>query len=78
MYVLSATRLSGSMLLLASVCLSRHFTCLPILTTCWPKATIAKLYHRSVLGDGMAESDLFIKDRPLDDLLPEAFTSAGP
>ena len=38
------------------------------------KATIVKLYHHSVLGDGMADGDLFIQDRPLDELLPEAFT----
>ena len=37
------------------------------------KATIAKLYHRSVLGDCTAENELLIKDRPLDELLPEAF-----
>lgn len=38
------------------------------------KATIAKLYHRAILSDSIAEQDLLIKDQPLDDLLPEAFT----
>ena len=38
------------------------------------KATLAKLYHRSVLGDTRAEEDLLIRDQPLDDLLPAAFT----
>ncbi|MDE7085631.1 MAG: UvrD-helicase domain-containing protein, partial [Prevotella sp.] len=38
------------------------------------KATVAKLYHRSVLGDVTAEQELLIKDRPLDELLPDAFT----
>ena len=37
------------------------------------KATVAKLYHHSVLGDSPAENTLLIKDRPLDTLLPEAF-----
>ena len=37
------------------------------------KATVAKLYHRCVLGDTATESELLIKDRPLDSLLPEAF-----
>ena len=39
------------------------------------KATIVKLYHRSVLGEQMAESDLLIKDRPLDSLLPEEYVT---
>ena len=39
------------------------------------KATIVKLYHKSVLGDLVAESDLLIKDHPLDTLLPEAYTA---
>ena len=39
------------------------------------KATVAKLYHRSVLGDCVAEDELLIKDRPLDSLLPEDFTA---
>jgi len=39
------------------------------------KATIVKLYHRSVLGEQMAESDLLIKDRPLDSLLPEDYVT---
>ena len=38
------------------------------------KATVAKLYRRAVLGDTAAESELLIQGRPLDDLLPEAFT----
>jgi ATP-dependent exoDNAse (exonuclease V) beta subunit len=37
------------------------------------KATLAKLYQRSVLGNDAAESDLFIKDHSLDSLLPEDF-----
>ena len=37
------------------------------------KATIAKLYQRTVLGNSVAESELFIKDRPIDDLLPPDF-----
>ena len=38
------------------------------------RATVAKLYQRSVCGNNAAESDLFIKGRPVDELLPEAFT----
>ena len=38
------------------------------------RATVAKLYQRSVLGNKADESDLLIKDCPLDSLLPEAFT----
>ena len=37
------------------------------------KATIVKLYHRSVLSDSVAENELLIKDRSLDTLLPDAF-----
>lgn len=37
------------------------------------KATIVKLYHRCVLQDITNESDLLIKDRPFDSLLPEAY-----
>ena len=37
------------------------------------KAIIAKLYQRSVLGNTEAECQLLIKDRPLDELLPEAY-----
>ena len=37
------------------------------------KATIAKLYQRSVLGSTVAEEELFSQSQPLDDLLPEAF-----
>ena len=37
------------------------------------KATIAKLYQRSVLGHHTTDQELLIKDIPLDDLLPEAF-----
>ena len=42
------------------------------------KANIAKLYQRSVLGNDTAESELFIKDRPLDDLLPEEYLQQAP
>ena len=38
------------------------------------KAAVAKLYQRTVLGSEAAESELLVKDRPLDELLPEAFT----
>ncbi len=38
------------------------------------KATIAKLYKKTVQGKDVAESELFILDSPLDDLLPTAFT----
>ncbi len=38
------------------------------------KATVAKLYHRAVLGEDTPEQELLIQDRPLDNLLPEAFT----
>ena len=37
------------------------------------KATVAKIYQRSVLGNKAADNELFIVVRPLDDLLPEAF-----
>ena len=37
------------------------------------KATIVKLYQRTVLGNSVAESELLIKDRDLDALLPEAY-----
>ena len=37
------------------------------------KATVAKIYQRSVLGNPAADNELFIVGRPLDDLLPEAF-----
>ena len=37
------------------------------------KATIVKLYHKSVLGDNIAENELLIKDRELDNLLPETY-----
>ena len=39
------------------------------------RATVAKLYHRHVLGDTIAENELLIKDRPIDELLPKAFTA---
>ena len=42
------------------------------------KATLAKLYQRGVLGNDTIESELFIKDRPLDDLLPAAFLQQAP
>ena len=38
------------------------------------KATIVKLYHKSVLGETTTESELLIKGRSLDALLPEAYT----
>ena len=38
------------------------------------KATVAKLYRRAVLGEDTPEQELLIQDRPLDNLLPEAFT----
>ena len=38
------------------------------------KATIAKLYQHSVLGNSEADSSLFTKDRVLDELLPEAYS----
>ena len=37
------------------------------------KGTIVKLYHRSILGESIAESDLLIRDRELDSLLPEEY-----
>ena len=37
------------------------------------KATVAKIYQRSVLGNTAADNELFIAGRPLDDLLPETF-----
>ena len=37
------------------------------------KATLAKLYQRIVLGNKEAESELLIKGRPLDSLLPDGF-----
>ena len=37
------------------------------------KATIVKLYQRSVLGDSVAEQELLIKDLDLNSLLPEAY-----
>lgn len=37
------------------------------------KATVAKLYQRSVLGTSTAENELLIKSQPLDELLPETF-----
>ena len=38
------------------------------------KAAVAKLYQRTVLGNEAPESELIVRDRPLDTLLPEAFT----
>ena len=38
------------------------------------KATIAKLYQRSVLGNTAAENELFSNNSSLNDLLPEEFT----
>ena len=37
------------------------------------KATIVKLYQRTVLGNPVAENELLIKGRDLDSLLPESF-----
>ena len=42
------------------------------------KATLAKLYQRAVLGNDAVESELFIKGRPLDKLLPENFLQQVP
>ena len=42
------------------------------------KATLGKLYQRSILGNDVAESELFIKDRPLDQLLPDEFIRQAP
>ena len=39
------------------------------------KATIVKLYHRSVLSDLVAENELLIKGHSLDTLLPDEFVS---
>jgi ATP-dependent exoDNAse (exonuclease V) beta subunit len=38
------------------------------------KATIAKIYQRAVLGNQATEDELLVRDRPLDTLLPDAFT----
>ena len=38
------------------------------------KATITKIYQRSVLGNDIPEQELLIKDQPMDELLPEAYT----
>ncbi|MBO6188018.1 MAG: UvrD-helicase domain-containing protein [Prevotella sp.] len=38
------------------------------------RATVAKIYQRAVLNNTSPEDELLIKDRPLDTLLPEAFT----
>ena len=37
------------------------------------KATIVKLYQRTVIGSTTADNELLIRDQPLDDLLPEAY-----
>ena len=42
------------------------------------KATLVKLYQRSVLGNNADESELFIKDRSLDLLLPAEFIQQAP
>ncbi len=39
------------------------------------RATVAKLYHRHVVGNTLSDNELLIKDRPIDKLLPEAFTT---
>ncbi|MBE6261010.1 MAG: DNA helicase UvrD [Prevotella sp.] len=62
-----------------SVCLMVH--ALHLLThpdDLLTKATIAKLYQRSVLGNDTLESELFIKDQPLNDLLPAEFLQQAP
>ena len=38
------------------------------------RATVAKIYQRSVLGHSVADNELFIRGRSLDELLPEEFT----
>ena len=38
------------------------------------KATVAKIYQRAVLGNQATEDELLVRDRPLDTLLPDAFT----
>ena len=38
------------------------------------RATVAKLYQQAVMGNTEEESVLFIKGRPLEQLLPEAYT----
>ena len=42
------------------------------------KAILAKLYQRAVLGNDTIESELFIKDRSIDKLLPEIFLQQIP
>ena len=42
------------------------------------KATLVKLYQRAILGNDAVESELFIKGRPLDELLPEEFLQKAP
>ncbi len=37
------------------------------------KATVVKLYHHAVLQEHIAEEEMFLIDKPLDDMLPEAF-----
>ena len=39
------------------------------------RATLAKLYHVFVVGDSVADSELLLRDRPVDALLPDAFTT---
>ena len=63
----------------ASVCLLVH--ALHLLThpnDQLTKATLVKLYQRSVLGNNADESELFIKDRSLDLLLPAEFIQQAP
>ncbi|MBP1542059.1 MAG: UvrD-helicase domain-containing protein [Prevotella sp.] len=38
------------------------------------KATVVKLYHRSILGESTSEEELLIKGLPTDGLMPEAYT----
>ena len=42
------------------------------------KATIAKLYQRTVLGNSVAENELFLKDHSLDALLPADYIQQLP
>ncbi len=39
------------------------------------KATLVKRYQTAVLGNDIADNELFLKDQSLDTLLPDAFTS---
>jgi ATP-dependent exoDNAse (exonuclease V) beta subunit len=39
------------------------------------KATLVKLYQKAVVGNNAADNELFLKDRQLDEMLPESFTA---